>query len=329
MLYMLGITWEQLEKRLYIVKNHSINTKQGQRVLFNKINEYFMHYPFNEETIYDYISTLKNKGLANGTINNYAKLLKHICHILHVDYMREFTYRKDRGSNIVAWTQPELDRLVKAAYSINFRVGVIVQTLYETAIRNSEICNLTIKDFNGYEFKLMETKAQEIQYAQILPPLSKKIYQLIDYIKLNHKNEYIFGSFKGKMDRSTLNTYIRQAAELTGIKKDIRAHIIRHSICTLATKRNVNLFKVQQYMRHKDIGTTLRYTHLDKNDVREVAETIATESMSFELISRRIKDFRDQFPNLPYKISLTESKDKIVLEVCNNINENLIDSTIK
>jgi integrase len=309
---MLGITWEQLEKRLYTIKNHAVSNKPHERAIFNKVNEYFMHHPFDEEGIYDFISLLQEQGKAGATINNYAKLLKHICSILRVDYMRDFTYRKDQGSNVTPWSAEELNLLITKGYEYSFRVGVIIQTLVETAMRNTELCELTKADFTGSELRLKHTKAQEIQYVQVLPHLSVKIAQVIKQSKC----EYIFGSHKGRLYRDTLNTYIRQVGKMTGVKKDIRAHIIRHSVCTIAGKRNMNLGKVKNFMRHKRIDTTLRYMHLDKEDTREVAETIATNSMTFETLVKRIKDFRDQFPNLPYKISLTEGQDKIVLEVC-------------
>lgn len=311
----MGVTWEQLERRLFVIKNHALSNKTHQRAIYNIINGYFLQHEFNEDTIYDFVQTLTERGLASGTINNYGKLLKHICHILKVDYMRDFTYRKDKGSNIVPWTATELDKLVKAGYTISFRVGLIIETLCQTALRSSELINLRIQHFNGTEFKLMETKAQEIQYAQVLPPLAKKIAELIEEVKKSN-NDYIFGCYKGKLDRETLNDYIRKAGALTGIKRDIRSHIIRHSVCTVAVKRNTSVLKVQRYMRHKNVATTQRYSHLDKDDVREVAETISTSSMSFDTLVRRIKEFRDQFPNLPYKISILESQDKITLEVC-------------
>lgn len=308
---MLDITWEQLERRLFVIKNHSPSMHCAYQVIYKRIYAYFLDKDFNEDTVSMYIASLQKEGKAGATINNYAKLLKHICFMMKSDCMRDYTYRKDKGSNIVPWTSSELQLLQQCAYSNSFREGVIVQTLIETAIRNDELCELKAEDFTGTELRLRETKSQEIQYAQVLPDLAEKLNMLI---KDSH-SPYIFGK-RGKLYRDTLNQYIRSAGLKTGIKKDIRAHIIRHSVCTIAGKRNANLGKVKNFMRHKRIDTTMRYMHLDKEDVREVSETIATGSMTFETLVKRIKDFRDQFPNLPYKISLSENQDRVVLEVC-------------
>lgn len=318
---MLGVTWEQLEKRLYVVKNHAVSTKQGQRVRFNFINEYFMRYPFTEETIYDFIADLQNKGKADGTINNYAKLLKHICHILKVDYMRDFTYRKDEGTKVIPLDQDELISLIKVAYKMSLRIGVIIETLFQTGMRNSEICNLRISDYEVTRLKLGKTKSQKIQYVQILPTLAKNMELLIAQVKKDYTHDYIFGCKRGKLYRDTLNVYIRQAGKKAGIEKDVRSHVLRHTACDLAAKKGLSLNFLQHFMRHAEPKTTARYTHFGEAEDRKVAEIITITDMSYETYVSKLKEFHQQYPNTPFKVTLLEERGKVLLEVCNNVNE--------
>ena len=66
--------------------------------------------------------------------------------------------------------------------------------------------------------------------------------------------------FKG-LKRSMTGKPLKDWIEAAGIKKHITFHVARHTYSTLQFAANSNPYAVQQSMCHKDIGTTMRYTH--------------------------------------------------------------------
>lgn len=66
-----------------------------------------------------------------------------------------------------------------------------------------------------------------------------------------------------------VNRYLKDYGNRSGIKKNIHAHILRHSFGTLFYKATQDLVKTQLALRHKDISSTMIYVHIEKEAVIE------------------------------------------------------------
>lgn len=66
-----------------------------------------------------------------------------------------------------------------------------------------------------------------------------------------------------------VNRYLKSYTGRAGIKKNVHAHILRHSFGTLFYKATQDLAKTQLALRHRDISSTMIYVHIEKEAVVE------------------------------------------------------------
>jgi integrase/recombinase XerD len=71
------------------------------------------------------------------------------------------------------------------------------------------------------------------------------------------------------LSRSMIFQFIKEYAELAGIKKEISPHTFRHSFATHLLERGANIRVIQEMLGHEKITTTEIYTHLDRNFLRQ------------------------------------------------------------
>lgn len=158
---------------------------------------------------------------------------------------------------------------------IGIRNTLILEMLYSTGIRVSEIINIKVNDIS------MEGK-----YIKILGKGSKdrivyfgtRCFELINkymnqcYSFLNKDNlPYLFLSKKGKKisDRA-VRKIVDDASQIVGIKLKISPHVLRHTFATHMLTDGADLRSVQELLGHENLSTTQIYTHLTNEKIRNV-----------------------------------------------------------
>jgi site-specific recombinase XerD len=182
-------------------------------------------------------------------------------------------------------SREELERLFSTVNK-NSKKGLrdlaILQTLYSTGLRVSELTNLNKDqvDLNRREFMVRgKGKKPRIVF------LSKKaVSTLIDYLKIRDDNLMpLFISFKrGRNDlnvseKKRLTPYsvqelVRNYARLAGIAKKVTPHTLRHSFATELLINGADIRSVQEMLGHASITTTQIYTHITNKKLREIHE---------------------------------------------------------
>jgi len=148
----------------------------------------------------------------------------------------------------------------------------IIETLYSTGVRVSELIALKQKDlFLKEQLMIVFGKGKK----ERIVPFGKKARQAIDrYLQevrtslaQNRKSkDMLFLNMRGTpISRMGVWKIIRQYVEKAGIKKTVSPHVFRHSFATHLLEGGANLRAVQEMLGHSDISTTQIYTHLDKD----------------------------------------------------------------
>ena len=163
---------------------------------------------------------------------------------------------------------------------IGCRNRAILETLYGSGLRVSELINLNISNiFNNENLIKVIGKGKK----ERLVPLGNYSKQYINlYIKkyrskLNvssASSDILFLNRRGsKISREMIYLIIKDIVKASGIKKSISPHTFRHSFATHLLENGADLKVIQVLMGHESITTTEIYTHLDNKYLKKILMT--------------------------------------------------------
>ena len=167
----------------------------------------------------------------------------------------------------------EIDQLLGAidlSHAQGYRNLTILETLYGSGLRVSELINLKISDLHFDENLLLITGKGNKQRLVPLGEVCKqklKVYLEEVRIHVPVKKEYqdiVFLNQHGRqLTRAMIFTIVRQTAANAGMEKKISPHTFRHSFATHLLENGADLRSIQLMMGHENITTTEVYMHLD------------------------------------------------------------------
>lgn len=161
-------------------------------------------------------------------------------------------------------------------YVLGIRDRAILETMYATGMRVSEVVNLKKDNVNlGVGFLRCIGKGNK---ERVIPLGKKAIAGIERYLKLsrpkllkNKESEYLFISrFGKKISRQSFWKIIKKYAKAARIKKAIKPHTLRHSFATHLLEHGADLRSVQEMLGHSDISTTQIYTHVNKDRLKSI-----------------------------------------------------------
>ena len=160
-----------------------------------------------------------------------------------------------------------------------YRNRAIIEILYGSGLRVSELVNLTLSNIFFEEDIIRVTGKGDKQRLVPLGSYSKKYIQIyINEIRVLKKikkedNDVLFLNRNGKkLTRAMIFTIIRKSSKKVGIKKKISPHTFRHSFASHLLENGADLRSIQVLMGHESITTTEIYTHLDNKFLKNVLE---------------------------------------------------------
>lgn len=156
-----------------------------------------------------------------------------------------------------------------------FRDHAMLELLYATGIRVSELISLNLDDLNlSAGFIRCRSKGKE----RIIPVYHAAIKALQDYVKsirpqliADSREEALFVNMSGeRMSRQGFWKIIKCYQEKAGIEKDITPHTLRHSFAVHLLENGADLHSIQEMLGHADISSTQIYTHVIKRQLKDV-----------------------------------------------------------
>jgi len=180
-------------------------------------------------------------------------------------------------------TLDEVDRLLSVAKGKaeggpeGLRNLTMLDVLYATGLRVSELVNLTVDDLHldrGFLRTMGKGRKERIV------PLGRTALQSLQYylatgrelLRKGRSTQALFVTRLGKsMSRQMFWKLLKELARNAQIKKDLSPHVLRHSFATHLVQRGADLRSVQAMLGHADISTTQIYTHLNLSHLKSVA----------------------------------------------------------
>lgn len=163
-----------------------------------------------------------------------------------------------------ALTQLDLEYIRKAC--MTKREKAIIETLYSTGCRVSELTNLKLEDID-FENKTVELFGKGSKYRTSFLN-AKSIIALKDYIDTERKeteDRHVFISnrmpYTG-MCRSSIEKIVHDIKTRDShIEKPLTPHILRHTCATVMIRNDASLTSIQKLLGHEQISTTMIYAH--------------------------------------------------------------------
>jgi integrase/recombinase XerD len=159
------------------------------------------------------------------------------------------------------------------------RNRAIVETLYGSGIRVSELTNLSLSNLFFEEDMLRVSGKGNKQRLVPMGSITKKYLEIYIkasriHLKIDQKDQdVVFLNRRGnRLTRQMIFTLIKQLAVKANIQKQVGPHTFRHSFATHLLENGADLRTIQILMGHESITTTEVYTHLDTQHLRSIVE---------------------------------------------------------
>lgn len=157
--------------------------------------------------------------------------------------------------------------------SLGIRNRLILEILYASGVRVSELVNIKLKDINDEEIKILG-KGNKERITRI-GDYAKEILDLyLDsaYNELNKNNsEYLFLNKDGnKLTTRGVRYLLDKIIENTNINKKISPHMLRHSFATHLLNEGCDILSVQELLGHESLTATAIYTHVTTDRLKDV-----------------------------------------------------------
>lgn len=224
------------------------------------------------DSIYAFLSQLKEREYASSSISRMLIAIKVFFRFLKKenaipqDVARNFETPKIWQLIPDVLSKEEVEELLaqpKTQDAAGARDKAMLELLYATGMRVSELCSLRISDLSDAFVKVYGKGRKER-----LVPVGKAALDAIDHYLLHFRGkaeslEPLFLSRKGKpISRVWVWSRIKAYAKAAGIHKAVSPHTLRHSFATHLLENGADLRLIQELLGHEDISTTDRYTHV-------------------------------------------------------------------
>ena len=173
-------------------------------------------------------------------------------------------------------TVDDIFSLVEKPGNIGFihaRDRAILELLYSSGLRVSEVAGLNVEDINTKE-GLVKVRGKG-KKERILPVGSKAIdamkSYLVEKILLKKKDRAMFLNRRGiKLSERGIRRIVVKYAKMVGISGQIGPHTLRHTFASHLLQSGADLRVIQELLGHSSLSTTQKYTHLDVTHLMDI-----------------------------------------------------------
>ncbi len=237
-----------------------------------------------EDELSEYINWLKGQGKSVATVSRCIASLKCLYSYLTIrQIIAENPATKlvpDKGEHKLPQilTSQEVDLLLEQPECIDakgYRDKAMLELLYATGIRVTELINLDITDIN---LAAGVIRCRTRDKERLIPMYAKAVKALSDYVTLVRPQMIalpdepsLFVNVNGeRMSRQGFWKIIKYYQKKANIEKDITPHTLRHSFAAHLLENGADIHAIQEMLGHADISSTQVYTQLVKKQLKDV-----------------------------------------------------------
>lgn len=235
--------------------------------------------------VVDFLSTLYREGLDSRSVARHLATVRHFFRFL----LLEGDVTEDPAANIESpkfrqslpdfLTLAEVESLLAqpdVSDTRGLRDKAMIELMYSTGLRVSELCGLTLADLQ------LETGCLRCVgkgNKERLVPIGRRALAVVEeYLKKSrpkilrdNSSQYLFiNSRANKMNRINFWKALGDYGRKAGLRKVLTPHMLRHSFATHLLDHGADLRSVQMMLGHADISTTQIYTHVVEERLKQI-----------------------------------------------------------
>lgn len=269
------------------IKSYSIDLRQ----FTNFVRENNLLW-ISKNSIENYIDSLHNT-LKPKSVKRKIASLKAFFHYLEVEEIIEINpfhkiQIKYKEPFILPKTIPlkTIEKIMNYAYMVRkrqttsygrktaLRNVLILELLFATGMRISELCSLTNKqiNFSDYIIKIYGKGSKE----RLIQICNKNVQNLLDEYRrefdfeIKNYDYFFINRLCNRLSEQSVRNMINSYSKGAGVSIHITPHMFRHSFATLLLEEDVDIRYIQQMLGHSSITTTQIYTHTSINKQKNI-----------------------------------------------------------
>lgn len=228
----------------------------------------------NTQNVEKHVIERLESGIKKKTVNNLLCALRRYGEFVDNDKLQKLKLFKPEKSVKKILNPDELDKVLNlpapTIYSkkIYDRFTLFYKILAFTGMRPNELASLTVEDvdFGRGVFEIPDSKTNNPRNVPIPENVEDEVREICD-----KSDSLLFTTLQGnKVTADSWGSNFNRRLKRLGLKrKGLTCYSLRHSFITAMLDEDVNLFKVQKIVGHKQITTTAQYTHLTTKDIKK------------------------------------------------------------
>ena len=273
---------EEFKKYLIYEKKYSIKTSDNYIRDLEKFDLFLRKDSISEvdyKVIRMYLVELYNKKYSAKTISRILSSLRSF-----YKYELNRGYIKSNPCSLIS--NPKVEKKLPNFLSYNeiediidessndikngIRNKLIIELLYSTGIRVSEVVNIKVKDIDLVDNKILVLgKGNKERYVLVGSVLKELLKEYLD-IRVSNSEFLIVNKYGKQISTRSIESIIKKVVKVKGIKNKVTPHTIRHTFATHMLNEGADLKVVQELLGHENLKTTEIYTHVSNERLRRV-----------------------------------------------------------
>lgn len=255
----------------YTIKSYSTDLKEFYEFSKKDI--------VNIDLVRKYLRYLYEKNYSNRSISRKVSSLKSYFKYLEGEGIIKDNFMRLISNPKLEKTLPnylnyqDLEKLLNFPDRNNkygLRDALILEMLYSSGVRVSELANMKLKDIDFKDKKILVlgkgNKERYVYYGSKCDSLLKK------YLDMDHMDSpYLFiGKRKDRLNEREIRLIVTESAKKAGINIHVTPHTLRHTYATHMLNEGADLKSVGDLLGHESLSTTQIYTHISNERLRQI-----------------------------------------------------------
>ena len=236
------------------------------------------------ETVQSYMDWMQSRGKSAASVTRFLASVKSFYNFLLFSGRMKNNPAKGVSAAKVERKYPEIltskevELFLEQPQCVDakgFRDHAMLELLYATGIRVSELTTLDLDDLNlAAGFVRCSSKGKERiipLYRTAVKALREYVWKIRPQLVTDEDETALFVNMNGeRMSRQGFWKIIKFYQEKAGIEKEITPHTLRHSFAVHLLENGADLRSIQEMLGHADISSTQIYTHVMKGHLKDV-----------------------------------------------------------